>query len=125
MKHILITGGAGFIGSHLARALLAQKNHVILVDNLYTGDKRNISDLLEDHNCQFIEHDITEPFAPQNPPPLDRIYNLACPASPVHYQRDPIQTLFIGVMGAYHMLELARKTGARILQASTSEVYGD
>jgi len=120
--NILVTGGAGFIGSHLSRALLKQGHHVTIADNFLTGDKTNITDLLQNQNCQLIEHDVTKPLALST---LQQIYNLACPASPVAYQRDPVQTLFTSVMGSYQLLELAKKTGARILQASTSEVYGD
>lgn len=127
MKRILVAGGAGFIGSHLARALLAAGHHVTIVDNFYTGSKDNIADLLGNSNCTFIEHDITQPFSSAHrlPSSVHQVYNLACPASPVQYQRNPVQTLFISVMGSYNMLELARATGARVLQASTSEVYGD
>ena len=126
MKNILITGGAGFIGSHLSRALIAQGHRVAIVDNFFTGEKSNVNDLIGHANFSIIEHDITLPFPNnQQPATIDQIYNLACPASPIHYQRDPVKTVLANVMGAIHMLDLAKKTGARILQASTSEVYGN
>jgi UDP-glucuronate decarboxylase len=118
---ILVTGGAGFLGSHLCEALIERGDEVICVDNLYTGSVANILDLTKNSNFEFIEHDITNPLFID----VDQIYNLACPASPSHYQKDPIQTIKTSVLGAINMLELAKKTGARILQASTSEVYGD
>lgn len=118
---ILVTGGAGFVGSHLCRKLLSENNCVICVDNFYTGSAKNVSDLLANKNFELIEHDICLPINLK----VDRIYNLACPASPIHYQRDPIQTFKTSVLGAMNMLELAKCTGARILQSSTSEVYGD
>ncbi len=118
---IIVTGGAGFIGSHLCKALLEQKHEIVCVDNLYTGSKRNIEPLFENPKFQFVEHDITEPYDDS----ADQIYNLACPASPVHYQKDPVFTIKTSVVGMYNMLELAHKCKARILQASTSEVYGD
>jgi len=118
---IIVTGGAGFIGSHLCKTLLDQGHEVICVDNLYTGTKRNIEPFLKNSKFQFIEHDITEPFNET----ADQIYNLACPASPVHYQKDPVFTIKTSVIGTYNMLELAHRRKARILQASTSEVYGD
>ena len=121
MKRILVAGGAGFIGSHLARALLKQGHRVIIADNFLTGQRENVADLLASPACELAEHDITLPLDMA----ADEIYNLACPASPVQYQRDPVNTVFVNVMGSYQLLELARKTGARILQASTSEVYGD
>lgn len=117
----LITGGAGFVGSHLCRRLLAEGHDVICVDNLFTGRKENIRDLLNNPKFEFIRHDVTFPLHLE----VDRIYNLACPASPPHYQHDPIHTLKTSVLGAMNMLGLAKRTGARILQASTSEVYGD
>jgi len=120
-KTILVTGGAGFIGSHLCRRLLHEGNEVICVDNLYTGDKHNISELLDNKNFELIRHDITWPLYVE----VDQIYNLACPASPVHYQLDPVQTTKTSVHGAINMLGLAKRTKARILQASTSEIYGD
>ena len=121
--NVLVTGGAGFIGSNLCDRL-AQKGHrVICIDNLYTGEFANVRPLTNHPNFTFIEHDIREPISIDGP--VDRIYNLACPASPQHYQRDPIGTLRTCVLGAYNMLELARAKGARVLQASTSEVYGD
>jgi UDP-glucuronate decarboxylase len=123
---VLVTGGAGFIGSHLSRVLLAAGHHVTVVDNFLTGDKKNIADLLSNPNCQLIEHDITQPSSViRLPSSVHQIYNLACPASPVQYQRDPVNTMMTNILGAYQLLELAKKTGARILQASTSEVYGD
>ncbi|HEX9060018.1 MAG TPA: UDP-glucuronic acid decarboxylase family protein [Clostridia bacterium] len=121
MKRILVTGGAGFIGSHLCRKLLRQGNEVICMDNLYSGRRSNIDDLLECENFNFVFHDIETPI----PMEVDEIYNLACPASPVYYQRNPIKTIRTNVLGAINMLELANMTKARILQASTSEVYGD
>jgi len=120
-KRILVTGGAGFIGSHLCRRLLDEGHEVLCVDNLLTGQKRNIKELLDDYRFEFLRHDITERLYVQ----ADQIYNLACPASPVHYQFDPVATVQTSVLGAINMLELARRTRARILQASTSEVYGD
>jgi UDP-glucuronate decarboxylase len=120
-KKILVTGGAGFIGSHLCQRLLDEGNEVICVDNLFTGRKQNIAALLDNDNFKFIEHDVTQPLDVQ----VDQIYNLACPASPPHYQFDPIQTTKTSVIGAINMLELAKRLNARILQASTSEVYGD
>lgn len=120
-KRILVTGGAGFIGSHLCQALLAAHNKVLCVDNLSTGQHRNIAALLPDPNFEFMHHDIVLPFDRA----VDQIYNLACPASPAHYQSDPVYTLKTNVYGAVNMLDLARRTGARILQASTSEAYGD
>ena len=118
---ILVTGGAGFMGSHLCRRLLDAGHEVLCVDNLFTGDKRNIHDLMDRKNFEFMRHDITFPLYVE----VDRIYNLACPASPVHYQFDPVQTTKTSVHGAINMLGLAKRTQARILQASTSEVYGD
>lgn len=121
MKRILVTGGAGFIGSHLCERLLADGNEVICLDNYYTGSKRNIVHLLENPWFEIVRHDITMPFYSE----IDQIYNLACPASPVQYQHNPIKTIKTSVMGAINMLGLAKRKGARILQASTSEVYGD
>lgn len=118
---ILVTGGAGFVGSHLCRRLLAEGHDVLCVDNLYTGSKENIIDLFPNAKFEFLRHDVTFPLYVE----VDRIYNLACPASPVHYQYDPVQTTKTSVHGAINMLGLAKRTGARILQASTSEVYGD
>ena len=120
-KTILVTGGAGFIGSHLCRALLERGHEVLCVDNLFTGSKRNIRDLLPHPHFEFLRHDITFPLYVE----VDEIYNLACPASPVHYQFDPVQTTKTSVHGAINMLGLAKRVKARILQASTSEVYGD
>ena len=120
-KRILVTGGAGFVGSHLCDRLVKAGDDVVCVDNFYTGDKRNIAHLLQEHNFELIRHDVTFPLYLE----VDQIYNLACPASPIHYQRDPVQTTKTSVHGAINMLGLAKRTGARILQASTSEVYGD
>ena len=120
-RSILVTGGAGFLGSHLCERLLDGGDEIICVDNFYTGDKRNIEHLLDHPRFELIRHDITFPLYIE----VDQIYNLACPASPVHYQRDPVQTTKTCVHGAINMLGLAKRTGARILQASTSEVYGD
>ena len=120
-QRILVTGGAGFIGSHLCDALLAQGHEVIALDNFFTGRKENIAHLREHPNFEVIRHDVTERIMLE----VDQIYNLACPASPVHYQYDPVQTVRANVLGAINMLDLAKRTGARILQASTSEVYGD
>ena len=120
-KRILVTGGAGFVGSHLCDRLVQAGDDVVCVDNFYTGDKRNIAHLLSQHNFELIRHDVTFPLYLE----VDQIYNLACPASPIHYQRDPVQTTKTSVHGAINMLGLAKRTGARILQASTSEVYGD
>lgn len=121
MKKILITGGAGFIGSHLCERLLNEGNYIICLDNFFTGSKSNIEHLIESKNFELVEHDITEEFFVD----IDQIYNLACPASPVHYQYNSIKTLKTSVLGAINMLELAKRYKARILQASTSEVYGD
>ena len=121
MKRILITGGAGFIGSHLCERLLNEGNEVICLDNFFTGRKENIFHLLDDHRFELIRHDVTEPIFLE----VDQIYNLACPASPVHYQYNPVKTVKTSVMGAINMLGLAKRVKARIFQASTSEVYGD
>jgi len=118
---VLITGGAGFLGSHLSDRLLSEGNEVICMDNLFTGAKRNIAHLLGHPNFEFIRHDVTDPFKFE----VDRIYNLACPASPVHYQHNAIKTVKTSVMGAINCLGLAKRVNARIFQASTSEVYGD
>ena len=120
-QRILVTGGAGFLGSHLCRRLLQEKNDVLCVDNYFTGSKENISDLTAHPNFEVIRHDVTFPLYVE----VDQIYNLACPASPIHYQYDPVQTTKTSVHGAINMLGLAKRVNARILQASTSEVYGD
>jgi UDP-glucuronate decarboxylase len=120
-KRVLVTGGSGFLGSHLCEALLARHCDVLCVDNLYSGTKDNIIHLLGHPHFEFIRHDVTFPLFLE----VDEIYNLACPASPIHYQRDPVQTTKTCVHGAINMLGLAKRTGAKILQASTSEVYGD
>ena len=118
---ILITGGAGFLGSHLTEKLLKEGHDVLVVDNFFTGTKQNLADLLGNTNLEVIRHDVTFPLYVE----VNQIYNLACPASPVHYQFDPVQTTKTSVHGAINMLGLAKRTRARILQASTSEVYGD
>jgi UDP-glucuronate decarboxylase len=121
MKKILVTGGAGFLGSHLCEALLKQGHDILCADNLFTGNKVNIAHLMSNPYFEFIRHDITFPLYVE----VDQIYNLACPASPIHYQHDPVQTTKTSVHGAINMLGLAKRLRARILQASTSEVYGD
>jgi len=121
MKRILVTGGAGFIGSHLCEKLLDSGNEVLCLDNFFTGSKKNIIHLLGNRYFELIRHDVTTPFFAE----VDEIYNLACPASPVHYQFNPIKTVKTSVMGSVNLLGLAKRTGAKILQASTSEVYGD
>jgi UDP-glucuronate decarboxylase len=118
---ILVTGGAGFIGSHLCERLLAEGHDVICLDNFFTGSKDNILELLDNHRFELIRHDIVQPVLLE----VDRIYNLACPASPVHYQFNPVKTVKTSVMGTINMLGMAKRVRARILQASTSEVYGD
>jgi len=120
-KRILVTGGAGFLGSHLCERLLSEKNEVICADNYFTGTRKNIAHLLDDPSFEILRHDITFPLYVE----VDEIYNLACPASPIHYQFDPVQTTKVSVHGAINMLGLAKRVKARILQASTSEVYGD
>ena len=120
-KKILITGGAGFLGSNLCERLLNDGHSIICVDNLYCSSKENISHLMPNPHFEFIYHDVVLPLDIE----VDEIYNLACPASPVHYQRDPIQTTKTSILGAINLLELAKKTNAKIFQASTSEVYGD
>ena len=121
-KNILITGGAGFIGSHLCKRLLFEGNKIICLDNLFTGNKKNISCLIDNSDFEFVNHDITKPFYRDG---IDEIYNLACPASPIHYQINPIKTVKTCTIGVINMLGLAKKNNAKILQASTSEVYGD
>lgn len=120
-KRVLVTGGAGFLGSHLCDRLVAAGHEVICVDNYFTGRRGNVAHLLEKPNFELIRHDVTFPLYVE----VDEIYNLACPASPIHYQHDPVQTTKTSVHGAINMLGLAKRTGARIFQASTSEVYGD
>ena len=120
-RRILVTGGAGFLGSHLCDRLLASGNEVLCVDNFFTGSKRNIRHLIGNADFELVRHDVTIPLYVE----VDQIYNLACPASPIHYQHDPVQTTKTSVHGAINMLGLAKRVGARILQASTSEVYGD
>ncbi len=121
MKRILVTGGAGFIGSHLCTRLVNEGNDVVCVDNFFTGSKKNIESLFDAHNFELIRHDVTKELLVE----VDQIYNLACPASPVHYQYNPVKTMKTSVMGAINMLGLAKRVKARILQASTSEVYGN
>ncbi|WP_026842000.1 UDP-glucuronic acid decarboxylase family protein [Citrifermentans bremense] len=118
---VLVTGGAGFIGSHLCERLLREGHDVICLDNFFTGSKLNIAHLLDNSNFELIRHDVTQPILLE----VDRIYNLACPASPIHYQYNPVKTTKTSVMGAINMLGIAKRVRARILQASTSEVYGD
>ena len=118
---ILITGGAGFVGSHLCERLLSEGNEVVCLDNFFTGDKNNVIHLMDNHRFELLRHDVTEPILLE----VDQIYNLACPASPVHYQYNPVKTTKTSVMGTINMLGLAKRVKARILQASTSEVYGD
>lgn len=121
MKKILVTGGAGFIGSHLCKKLVKEGHDVICLDNYFTGSKNNIIDLIGNPHFELVRHDITEPYQAE----VDYIFNLACPASPIHYQFNPVKTVKTSVMGAINMLELAEENGATVLQASTSEVYGD
>jgi len=120
-KRVLVTGGAGFLGSHLCRRLIADGDDVLCIDNLYSGTKDNLISLMGDPHFELVRHDVTFPLFVE----VDAIYNLACPASPVHYQNDPVQTIKTCVHGAINMLGLAKRTRARILQASTSEIYGD
>src|SRR3954467_1615994 len=121
MTQVLVTGGAGFLGSHLCDRLIARGDEVLCVDNFYTGGKGNVRHLMGNKNFELMRHDVTFPLYVE----VDRIFNLACPASPVHYQHDPVQTTKTSVHGAINMLGLAKRLGARIFQASTSEVYGD
>lgn len=121
MKRILITGGAGFIGSHMCKRLLAEGNDIVCLDNYFTGSKENIKELINNPFFELVRHDVTQSFYAE----VDQIYNLACPASPIHYQYNPIKTVKTSVMGAINMLGLAKRVNARVLQASTSEVYGD
>ncbi|HPG27875.1 MAG TPA: GDP-mannose 4,6-dehydratase, partial [Myxococcota bacterium] len=120
-RKVLVTGGAGFLGSHLCRRLVEAGDEVLCVDNLFTGTKRNILSLLDEPSFEFMRHDVTFPLYVE----VDEIYNFACPASPIHYQFDPVQTTKTSVHGAINMLGLAKRVRAKILQASTSEVYGD
>ncbi len=120
-ERVLITGGAGFIGSHLAERLLSDGSEVLCLDNFFTGRRVNVAHLMQNPSFELLRHDITEPILLE----VDRIYNLACPASPVHYQHNPVKTIKTNVMGTLNMLGLAKRVGARILQASTSEIYGD
>ena len=121
MKKILVTGGAGFVGSHLCERLLNDGNEVICLDNYFTGNKKNVIHLLDNPFFELVRHDITEPYYAE----VDEIYNLACPASPIHYQYNPIKTIKTSVLGAINILGLAKRVNAKVLQASTSEVYGD
>jgi len=121
MKRVLITGGAGFIGSHLSERLLREGNEVLCLDNYFTGSKQNIVHLMQNPYFEVVRHDVTSPYYVE----VDEIYNLACPASPIHYQYNPIKTVKTSVMGAINMLGLAKRIRAKVLQASTSEVYGD
>ena len=121
MKRILVTGGAGFIGSHLCTRLIKDGHSVICLDNFFTGSRSNVWHLMNNQRFELVRHDVTVPYNAE----VDEIYNLACPASPVHYQHDPVKTVKTSVMGAINMLALGRQVGAKVLQASTSEVYGD
>lgn len=121
MKRILVTGGAGFVGSHLCERLLNEGNEVICLDNYFTGSKKNVVHLMGNSFFELVRHDVTEPFYAE----VDEIYNMACPASPIHYQYNPIKTIKTSVMGAINVLGLAKRVKAKVLQASTSEVYGD
>ncbi|SIN78303.1 UDP-glucuronic acid decarboxylase family protein [Algoriphagus halophilus] len=121
MKRVLVTGGGGFLGSHLCDRLLKEGNEVLCVDNFFTGNRRNIHHLLDNKNFELLRHDVTHPLYVE----VDEIYNLACPASPIHYQFDPVQTTKTSVIGAMNMLGLAKRLKIKILQASTSEIYGD
>src|SRR6185437_8868201 len=120
-QRILVTGGSGFLGSHLCERLLAEGANVICIDNFFSGARRNVEHLLDNNRFELIRHDVTFPLYLE----VDQIYNLACPASPIHYQRDPVQTTKTSVHGAINMLGLAKRLRCRIFQASTSEVYGD
>ena len=120
MKRILVTGGAGFVGSHLCKRLLKEGNEVICLDNYFTGSKNNIIELFDNPYFEMVRHDIIEPYYAE----VDEIYNMACPASPKHYQYNPIKTIKTSVMGAINILGLAKRIKAKVLQASTSEVYG-
>jgi UDP-glucuronate decarboxylase len=120
-KHALVTGGAGFLGSHLCKRLILDNYRVTCIDNFFSGAEKNIKNLVKNENYQFVHHDITQPYFIE----VDEIYNLACPASPIHYQKDPVKTIKTCVQGALNMLELAQKLNAKIFQASTSEVYGN
>lgn len=121
MKKILVTGGAGFVGSHLCERLINEGNEVICLDNYFTGNKKNVEHLMSNNFFELVRHDITEPYYAE----VDEIYNMACPASPIHYQYNPIKTIKTSVMGAINVLGLAKRVKAKVLQASTSEVYGD
>src|SRR5262252_4089295 len=120
-KRILVTGGAGFLGSHLCERLLQLGHEVVCLDNFFTAQRRNVEHLLDDHRFELVRHDVTEPLIVE----VDEIYHLACPASPVHYQRNPVRTINTAVQGTFNMLDMAREVRARIVIASTSEVYGD
>jgi len=120
-KRVLVTGGAGFLGSHLCERLVAEGSEVVCLDNFFTGRRENVDSLLDNHAFELVRHDVTEPMTLE----VDEIYHLACPASPVHYQRNPVKTIRTGVLGTLNMLDVARDAGAKILIASTSEVYGD
>ena len=121
MKRVLVTGGAGFLGSHLCERLIADGCEVVCLDNFFTGRRENVDTLFDNHSFELVRHDVTEPMTLE----VDEIYHLACPASPVHYQRNPVKTIRTGVLGTLNMLDVARDAGAKILIASTSEVYGD
>src|SRR5262245_28971069 len=121
MARILVTGGAGFLGSHLCERLVADGHEVVCLDNFFTGARKNIEHLLDEHRFELVRHDVTQPLTIE----VDRIFHLACPASPIHYQRNPVRTIRTAVHGTLNMLDMAREVHARLLIASTSEVYGD
>src|SRR5687767_11618260 len=121
MSRVLVTGGAGFLGSHLCERLLALRHEVVCLDNFFTGARKNVEHLLDHHGFELVRHDVTQPLTVE----VDQIFHLACPASPIHYQRNPVRTIRTNVQGTLNVLDLAREVHARVMLASTSEVYGD